>query len=446
MSSFMFRICTLFLCVLAPWAVAAEDKSPFLFAVDSTFEVRQFKVDLHQCCFWGEYLTESQFTQVTRHGFEDYLQRAGVQVVEEGGNYALDVRVEYRRRFHGDGTPLPMQRMREPAFSFVLEAYSGDELAWSLPVDNKVLRNASVQNLEGDEEEWRDYFHGIILGGIMALHLVEEVAELPPVEALAFADYVPAIQAFKEQFATEQVPNVLYIPESVIDEYIARTESEDIGERTRAYMEIRTGWFNSERLFDALAEQIKRDAATQDKATIKAVREAMNALGSSGMMNYWGVFKTIDKMEGVDSAVQKQVKDSQRILRQRRAFNGMVHDTSTMDPEQSWIVNQLANRLRVARAGIDADAIREVNRRYADNSYLGDVLVDILQKEAYASETEARARADIHAWAARTLGASGNADFLPALEKLKSEATYKKVRKHANKAFKQLRKATKKKR
>lgn len=446
MSSFAIRFVTVFFFLLVPPFAMSGEESPFSFAADTTFEVRQFELDLDQCCFWGEYMLEHQFARVVRFSFEDYLQKAGVRMVGEDGEVLLDIRMDYHRQFHGDGTPIPMKRMRPPAFGFVIEAYRGNELAYRHQIANKVLRSAPTQGLGEDIEMSKDYFYAFVFGGEIGKQLVGEIADLSEVKKISLSDYESVINDFKTQFFSEKVKveTTPYIPESVIDDYIARTRSDDINERIRAYIDIRNGWFNSERLFDAIVEQISRDYTTQDKDVIKAVREAMNALGSSGMMKYELVLMAIGMRGDVDSAVHKEVSDSLEILEKRRAFNGRVHDVSRMDPGQSWIVNQLANRLQIQRAGIDDDAIREVNRHYSDNLYLGGVLVDILQSEAYASEHEARSRADFHAWAARTLGDSGNADFLPVLEKLKEKATYKKVRKHANKAFKQLRKLVKK--
>src|SRR5690606_1571224 len=111
---------TLFFLLLVTTLTVAEEEN-HLFSSETSFELRQFEVELDQCCFWGEYLPQEQFTQVVRHAFKRHLERSAVDIVELDGEIKVDVSVKYLRRFMGDETPIPAKILRRPALSYTIK-------------------------------------------------------------------------------------------------------------------------------------------------------------------------------------------------------------------------------------------------------------------------------------------------------------------------------------
>lgn len=163
----------------------------------------------------------------------------------------------------------------------------------------------------------------------------------------------------------------------------------------------------------------------------------MNALASSGLPEYSAFFKGI-KASATDKKILSEVDDSEKILFRREMQGSVVHGVSVVNPQESWKVNQLARMALLSEPKVREQAAKSIYLNFINNTYLLDILADILEKEAFKSNYTTGRNANFHEWICRILGESKNKKYVDLLNKGKNDAVMESVRKYAAKNFKVL--------
>src|SRR5690606_37588207 len=121
--------------------------------------------------------------------------------------------------------------------------------------------------------------------------------------------------------------------------YIDRIKSDNQKQRIIAYQDISRDWLYSPRLFSVIKAQIEtRYPIAKRRGDIKEVREAMNALASSGLEEYRSLLKTI-QASSADKKILAETLDSEKILSRRASQISIVHDFTNANPQVSWRAN-----------------------------------------------------------------------------------------------------------
>lgn len=431
----------LFLIVIASFGASIGSyANPPSLSVDNEYYIQQVRVDLAQCCVFGLYLSESQFAQLVQETIEYKLSESGITLVDKPteGVVNLKFRLDYRRNFVGDGTPFPIRNLREPDYYFYIDAYQDDQSVYSFASKSLTQSPVSVSGAGLSSEQEKDYGHGINVGALMAKQIISAIDGANFNKKVRAGEYIPIVERVQGAVTNEVVRSREYIPEAVIDGYLRVLKGSDQDARTDAYQEIRRGWFNSTRLFSAIAVNIEAGYKAKNRSDIKEIREAMNALASSGDESYNELFKKIDADEAANRKVRSEARDSLKILQKRAALAGAVHDTSTMDADQPWYINQLANRARSPDPKTAVYALKEIYRDYRDNPYLLTTLAAMLEKEAMVKSYKSGSKTDAYAWAIRIVGVSGDAQYLELLKTLENETPFAKVEDYAEEYYDEL--------
>ena len=421
------------------FAASSYSSSPTM-TLNNQYYIENVRVDLAQCCVFGLYLSEAQFTRLVQETIEYKLKEAGVTLASQPaeGAISLDFRLDYRRNFVGDGTPFPIRNLRTPDYYFYLTASQGDQSVYSFESRKLTQNPIAVSGAGLSKEQEKDYGHGINVGALMAKQLISVIDGASFNKKVLAGEYIPIVESVQSAVASDAAGSQDYIPESVIAGYLRVLEGSDQDARTDAYQEIRRGWFNSSRLFSAIAANIESGYKAQDRSDIKEIREAMNALASSGDEAYSALFEKIDADEAASRKVRAEASDSMKILQKRAALAGAVHDTATMDASQPWYINQLANRARSPDPKTAVYALKEIYRDYRDNPYLLTALATMLENEAMVNSYKSGAKTDVYAWAIRIVGLSGDAQYLELLKTLENDSPFDKVEDYAEEYYDEL--------
>ncbi|HWV14973.1 MAG TPA: hypothetical protein VN030_06035, partial [Cellvibrio sp.] len=229
-----------------------------------------------------------------------------------------------------------------------------------------------------------------------------------------------------------------YIPDSVSDEYIKRLQSADFKSRIVAYQDIGRDWINSRKLFDFIKNEVSLKYNVEgDSDNTKEVREAMNALASSGLIEYSDFFKEI-KSNAMDKKIADQVEDSEKILFRRAVQGSIIHSEVAVNPQESWKVNQLARTVLFSEPKLREGAAKNIYLNFIGNTYLLDTLASLLEKEAFKSNYATGMNANFHEWICRILGDSKDKKYLDLLNRAQKDARVESVRKYAVKYYKVL--------
>ncbi|WP_049723395.1 hypothetical protein [Gilvimarinus polysaccharolyticus] len=408
--------------------------------VNGRYYVSKLDVDLTQCCVFGEFLNEPQFTAVVHKMLLFKLRESGLTLLDQAEDDAigLSFRLDYYRHFWGDQTPMPMAKMGDPEFFYSVAAKMGEQELYSFDSDRRTMKSIDLAGINGTDQQKKDYGYALRAGGVLAGAMIKEIAGASFNNKVIPAEFVPMLIELQAEFAAEPERVNDYIPATVTDGYLTIFSSGDSDDRIDAYKAIRRGWYNDKRLFDAIVNNIKLRYTLDERSDIKETREAMNALASSGMSIYEEFFKELEVDDKAPKKIQGQAEDSLKILQKRAALVGAVHDTRTMDLSQNWQVNQLANRARSFDRKTSVAALKEIYRNHRDNTYIVESLAQMLKDEAYVDGFRSGQRTDVHAWAVRIVGMSGQEQYLSLLKSLEDDAVFSKVRDYAEKYYEEL--------
>lgn len=388
------------------------------------------------------YLPEAGFKEVLQSNLQRRLATSNKLVdTPTADTLKIEVRVNYLRRFPGDLTPFPSSTVTSPNIFFGIRLLRNDEVWKSFHSKEMVANDATFFGRASIESLARDAGHLLAVSNTIIKTFNELVpdANIPPEpgeeEVKTTVDHYMTLK--------QQVPHYefqRYIPEEVTEQYLAGISSSDRKVRLTTYSKLTRDWMNEPRVYNKIHEQLLQSYATAtSKDDIKEVREAMNALASSGMDVYLPFFKEI-KSSTADPAIVKQVDDSLKILTRRTRQNAVVHNTKTMHADFDWKTNQNINILKLPETGVRVALLKQIYRDKQWDVNLLQAIADELENSAFANAYRSGVNHDVHAWMCIVLGAAGNKTHQDLLQRMSEEATSDKVRKHAKDNFKKLRK------
>lgn len=417
------------------------------------YSVRSFEMDLTQTSYKvGQGFPErAELESLLKADFIRKLEADDLLATENDINVVdLDIFVDYRRRFVGDATPIPMNTLAPPdvrvtektllgnitlrhdksghltnkklVFSTDQEQSKGQELVNIFAISNTLIIRLKNRR-QTDANLFAQQVNGLSPDAIRSKReFTEKAAMLPPVLAgrtgLVSADYIPS---------------------EVIDGYVKILTGSNSKQRLDTYSQITTTWINNTALYDVIADNIKQNYSSTDKNIVKETIQATKALAFSGLSHYESVIEQISKDAASEELKNYAVK-ALAILSERAELAVIVHNTEVMNPELDWQSNQLANMLMSDSLQLRSFAIKEIYRTQLHNTELLDVVSYQLDTEATVQRYRINTWQynDFYAWSCRVLGSSKNVKYKPVLEKVATHTEVSKVRDYAKKFAKQL--------
>lgn len=427
------------LVVLLPLLVHAQGPKP----EGRQYHLKQVDVDVSQTVMTYQYIDNGGFQTVLHNTLARRLDASDMLAdADETDAIDLTIYVDYVRRFPGDGTPFPASTQTAPEFYMHINAEDSSRTYFNQKTELMTITK-DLFGFSSEREVGRDI--GFLIG--LANTILKRLADVTPGDNIDWKTTPEEAKLvdYEYRLLLSQRPAAAYgdyIPQEVAETYITRLQSEDQKKRVHAYQDIGRDWINNKKLFDVIQFELEKTyLTTKSGKDVKEVREAMNALASSGLEEYLQFFDTVEK-SSADKKIVKQVKASKKILTQRSAQGNIVHNTVTMKPEKSWRENQYANMLLLTEPKMRVWATKKISQEYPKDEYLLDLLAQKLADEALKDNFIAGSNHDFHAWICRAIGSSGNKKYLPVLQKVKGEASQEKVREYAAEFLKVLEKST----
>ncbi len=404
------------------------------------FNLKNFDLDLTESVSTYFYLNRDGFKQVVYNSLRRRLQSAEVlSATNSPTDINLDIYVDYLRRFPGDQTPFPSSSLASPNFSIKIRISNEDHVFFQEESRELTIIGGTLFGTASN----KDIDHDIKFIVGLTNTIMQKIATASPLTKISpLATNDEATETANEYLSLLEKMGIEkhkeYIPDAVADDYIKRLQSAEFKSRIVAYQDIGRDWINSKKLFDFIKNEIsQRYTIEGDSDNTKEVREAMNALASSGLIEYHVFFKEI-KASASDKKISNQVEDSEKILL-RRAFQGaVVHNSSIVNAQESWKVNQLTRMLLLNDPKIREQAAKYIYANLMDNVYLLDTLAKTLENEAFKNSYSTSLNANVHKWICRILGDSKNKKYADLLNKAKNDAVFEDVRKYATKYLKVL--------
>ncbi len=405
------------------------------------YAVRHFEADITQSVakFKGNYLRRDELENLSKTRFINLLKENDL-LAEDGDTNVVDLSifVDYSRRFVGDETPFPMDKMVAPRIALHEASYLGDvaireNISWGLRL-NRGFDGLLMESPQLETET------ALAIGN----SLMERLKKVHQYDRNAFAAMTASMTAEqihqqrrftpKQEFNRVQPPGLsseYYLPEQHVQSYLARLAEGNREERIDLYKQLIGEWNNSSALYDAINSTVLAGHEDTDSDTTEEVIWAAKALAYSGLDSYRPTLKKV-----MDSNAPEKLKNyveqylETMTVRTRQAE--IVHDVSTMYPQLDWQTNQLINMLNSRDTFLRTHAAKSIYRQHLDNERLLDEVSDILRHEAKLPRLRYAPFQDFYAWGCRLLGSSGNVKYTALLLDLSENANSEKVREYAD--------------
>ncbi len=408
--------------------------------IDIKYTVRHFETDVTQSVkeFEGDYLSREEIEAISEKRFVQLLKDNDLLADEGDINVVdLDIFVDYTRRFVGDETPFPIEKMVAPRIDLHEASYVG----------NTAIRDTIKRDLRLD-----DFFDGLLSESdnlerasahAIANTLFERLQNLNQYDRNAFAAMTAGMtdaQITQKRAYTEKplppkaqppgLDTAQYLPEALVQRYLQQLATGSRDERIDVYQQLIGEWNNSPALYDTINATVLAGHESTDDDVIEEVIWASKALAYSGLARYRPTLETV-----MNSRAPEELKDyvegylETMTVRTRQA--DVIHNVSTMYPDADWQTNQLLNMLNSSNNRLRTYAARTIYRHELYHERLLNEISDILRREAMQPRKRYAAYSDFHAWNCRVLGSSGNVKYKPLLMDLADNAYTGKVREYA---------------
>lgn len=410
--------------------------------IEIKYAVRHFEADLVQSVpkFEGNYLSREQLETIIRNQFISLLKEQNLLAAEGDINVVdLDIFVDYSRRFVGDATPFPVEKMVSPIIALHESSYLGDV----------VIRSKVTSGMALD-----DVFNGLTTHNIELEHktaqaiansLMKRLNSVSQYDKNAFAAITAGMSAeqikqkrryTKKEMPTKTKPAGLaseqYLPEELVQSYLLSLTEGNAATRINLYKQLISEWNNSTAVYDAVNTRVLTSYQSTAAADVEEMIWATKALAYSGIERYRSILDTVMASDA-PQRLQDYVKNYLETMTVRSQQAKVIHDVSTMYPELDWQTNQLMNMLNSGDGTLRLNAVKIIYKQQPNNERLLDELSDILQREAKVQRNRYAGYSDFYAWSCRVLGSSGNAKYKAVLIDLADNAYTYKVREFADK-------------
>lgn len=389
------------------------------------------------------YLPEAGFKEVLQASLQRRLANSGNLVsTTTDDTLNIAIQVNYFRRFPGDLTPFPSATITSPDVTITIQISRNEQILKSYGPKDSVINDPSFMGMATLKSLARDIGHLTKLSNI----ILEQLNELTP-------ELIVSTELTEEEAKTtiahyltlrQQQPRYVYesyIPAEVTEQYLMDLASPDRKTRLNTYAKLTRGWINEPIIYNKIYEKIQQEYQTATtKEDIKELREAMNALASSGMDDdYLQLFFDIERSTA-NRAIVKQVEDSSKIMNRRIRQNAVVHNTKTMNPDFDWITNQNINILKLPETDVRVLLLKRLYRNKLWNEPTLQAIANELEQSFFTNPYRTAVNTDVHSWMCILLGVSGNKKYQDLLQRLSEQSPNEKVRKHAKDNFKKLKK------
>lgn len=386
------------------------------------------------------YLPEAGFKEVLQTSLQRRLASSD-NLVSTATDDTLNIaiQVNYFRRFPGDLTPFPSATITSPDVTITIQIFRKEQLLKSYGPKDSVINDPSFMGMATLKSLARDIGHLAKLSNI----ILEKLNELAPELTVSTEITEEEAKTTIAHYLTlrQQQPRYeyqSYIPAEVTEQYLADLASTDRKTRLNTYAKLTRGWINEPIIYNKIHKKIEQEYLTATtKEDIKELREAMNALASSGMDEYLQLFFDIER-SAANRAIVKQVEDSSKIMNRRIRQNSVVHNTKTMREDLDWITNQNINILKLPETDVRVLLLKKLYRNKLWNEPTLQAIANELENSFSTNRYRASANTDVHSWMCILLGVSENKNYQDLLQRLSEQAPNEKVRKHAKDNFKKL--------
>lgn len=415
--------------------------------IEIKYAVRHFEADLVQSVakFKGNYLSREQLETIIRKHFISQLAEQNLLAAEDDINVVdLDIFVDYSRRFVGDATPFPVEKMVSPIIALHENSYLGDVV-----IRSKVSGGMALA----------DIFNGLTTHNIELEHktaqaiansLIKRLISTMQYDKNAFAAITAGMSAeqikqnrlyTKKEVLTKAKPAGLaseqYLPEELVQSYLLSLTEGNAAKRIDLYKQLISEWNNSTAVYDVINARVLAGYQNTAATDVEEMTWATKALAYSGLERYRPTLDTVVTGDA-PKKLQDYVRKYLETMTVRSEQASVIHDISTMYPELDWQTNQLLNMLNSSDSSLRLDAVKVIYKQQLNNERLLDELSDILQREAKVQRNRYAGYSDFHAWSCRVLGSSGNAKYKAVLTDLADNAYTYKVREFAGKFVRKL--------
>ena len=409
------------------------------------YVVRNIDADITQLTYkvGKEYTSRDEMREILNAEIPALLAKKDL-LANEKDEYVVDLEifVDYRRRFNGDQTPFPSSSIASPNIMISTKILLGDVIIRDerTPELTKLILHfggANERAIEKDKLHIISAAHSIVKD-LMDKRLSDSEKYYQLVKGLS-AEELRSKKVYSDKQENSAEPlkggsglkDANYIPQTVVDDYIARLLVENPKEKIAAYKNITLAWLNSEKLFDELEKELLQRYIKDDSKAVKELVWAAKALASSGLMKYETTINLVSNEAG-SKKLRKKVAKLIPYFHTRTEKAKIVHDASTMSPNEGWEVNQLANMITSDDIKLRKYAVKNVYQRFIGNEFLLNLLAAVAENEAMMVRYRYMDNSDFYAWVCRVLGMSKNIKYKALLEKLSQHAVSEVVKKYAN--------------
>ncbi|WP_199610623.1 hypothetical protein [Flocculibacter collagenilyticus] len=433
-------------CSILMLTACAQTKKPVTTYPHSNIEIkyaiRHFEADVVQSIekFKNGYLSQEQIESAAKKRFIYLLKENNLLASDTDVNVVdLDIFIDYERRFVGDATPFPMEKLVPPIISLHEASYLGD-IAIRKSITTGLTLKDKFGGLLTEKRELE-----IATVNAIANMLFKRLKKVNQYDRNAFAAMTAGMTEKqieqKRRYTPLQTPTKAkppgltseqYIPQDRIQQYLTQLNEGNREERLNLYKKLIEEWINSYSLYDKINTIVLNNHESTNSDTIEEVIWATKALAYSGLERYRSTLNTIMKSNASDK-LKGYVEDYLEAMTVRAKQAKVVHDTSTMYPNLDWQTNQLLNMLNSSDDDLRGSAVRNIYRQHLNNTRLLDEISEILSIEATIPRNRYMKFSDFYAWGCRVLGSSGNIKYKALLEDLSKNGHTPKVRKFAEK-------------
>lgn len=362
----------------------------------------------------------------------------------------VDIFIDYRQQFVGDGTPFPMDKMTNPSFRVVEKFYLGDELIrqYTTPViwgSQYTTKIAPANGIFSNDVKLQAQYTVVIINTI-----VSRIKDYRQADADVFAFKTKGMddKGIIAKRRYNQVPVVDepqptglaskdYIPAAALTPYFEGLQNSRKKKRIDTYKALIENWINSTELYDKVKQQVLDNYQGTKSSQVDEVTWALKALAYSGLEQYRPVLEEVAS-QAKDEDLREDANQFLKEMELRIIQANIIHDVTTMEPSLDWQANQLSNMLRSGYETLRSRAVKVIYRQYPQNQYLLAQLARILKKEAPEYRFRNGYQEDFYAWICRVLGASKDKQYKALLDDLALNAFSGKVKNYASAASEDL--------
>lgn len=438
--------CIFIFTLFFPFSVYAESAST---GDDITLSLHKFDFTLSQDDIYGGVLEPNEFKELAQFSMGYFLEHEGIELIDKKipkDSLGLVVVADYYRRLAKLASvqikhPMDINiNYRDPKLRYRIILVKGKEVIKHVHMDEEDMAEVDYMiDLSGNELQVKDKNHAIMLGRVLAYSVLVMLDRKSQLKNFKEDDFVNRVNALTADYDKPiKAAHSNYIPIDIAANLLSDLKSENKDVRIETLREIKRRWIISPGINEYLENYIKENYKNVGWGETKEVREAMNALASSGDLEYLQLFSQISRDYNVEDAIMSEVVDSLYILRKRAYLNALVHDVPLNVPAGMWEKYQLANRLRSFDPRTSSIAIKEIYRKYRNDDFLHNVIAITLRYYGVPKNYRSELNEDTLAWGIRILGESGNPKFLEVLSSIEEKSFSRKLRKYAEKYRKEL--------